>query len=355
MANQILYGFVNLQNMLDQRITDQNVGVVVEAVQRTLAEHERQLEGLRSLFVTPTTLHQERYRPGSNARLQPLDDQGRARPIRPAGFVDVGYPLKAAGTAWGNTWRASQKLTIGDVQEITAQQVIADVRWNRDQILAALYHNADWTFTDDQYGALTIKPLANGDTQVYSILSGADAGATDNHYAAQAGAISATDPYPAMYNDLTEHPENGGQVIALVPTAQKADTEALASFVELNDVNILLGADSDRLVGAFNGVVPGTVFGYHRSGVWLSEWRSLPANYVIGTTTDGDKTLAMRQEPEASLQGFRLADTRPDYPFYETQWIRIAGYAPRNRVGAYVVRIGNGTYAVPTGYSQPMP
>jgi hypothetical protein len=75
---------------------------------------------------------------------------------------------------------------------------------------------------------------------------------------------------------------------------------------------------------------------------------------VIGVTPGGDPPIGMREETEESLRGFRLADERPDYPFYETQWIRIAGFGAKNRVGAYVVRIGNGTYAVPAGYEQPM-
>jgi hypothetical protein len=355
MANQVLYGFVNLQNMLDQRITNTNVGTVVTAIQRTLEEHQRQLAAFTSLFVEPTTLHAERYYPGSNARLQPLDENGRARPIRPAGFVDVGYPLKAAGTAWGNNWRARAKLTVGEVQRVTAQQITADVRWMRDQILAGIYADTDWTSSDDQYGALTIKPLANGDSQVYSVITGADSASTDDHNVGQAGAISVTDPFPAMRADLIEHPENSDTVVALIPTAQRADVEALAAFNRMGDPNIQPGSGSDQLVGSLGTPVPGEVFGYHDAGVWLSEWKALPAGYVIGVTPGGDPALAMREEEEAELRGFRLADERPDYPFYESQWVRIAGFGARNRVGAYVVRIGNATYAPPTGYAQPMP
>jgi hypothetical protein len=343
-----------MQNMMDQNVTDQNVGQVVTAVQRTLDEHQRQLAAMSALLVQPAPLPQERHYPGSTARLQPLDENGRARPIRPAGYVDVAFPLRSAGTAWGHNWRARAKLKVRDVARMTALQTSADITWMRDQILGAIYVDQQYVEQDDEFGALTVKPIANGDAQTYSIMEGSTAAATDDHIVAQAGAISATDPFPAMHDDLVEHPENSDTVLALIPTAQVADTEGLADFMELNDPNIATGADSDRLIAAFGGQVPGRVFGYHRSGVWLSEWKALVPNYVIGVTPGGEPPIGMREETEESLRGFRLADERPDYPFYETQWIRIAGFGAKNRVGAYVVRIGNGTYAVPAGYEQPM-
>jgi len=62
----------------------------------------------------------------------------------------------------------------------------------------------------------------------------------------------------------------------------------------------------------------------------------------------------MREEPEAELQGFQQVARRDDHPFYESQWLRIAGFGGYNRVGAVVRRIGNGSYAVPTNYGCPM-
>jgi hypothetical protein len=85
------------------------------------------------------------------------------------------------------------------------------------------------------------------------------------------------------------------------------------------------------------------------------EWSILPNNYMIAVTTDGPRPIAMRQETNAQLQGFRLVAERNDHPFYESQWLRIAGFGAWNRVGAAVIRIGNASYAIPTGYSSPIP
>ncbi len=108
------------------------------------------------------------------------------------------------------------------------------------------------------------------------------------------------------------------------------------------------------MAGSLGAAVPGQVIGYHEARVWIAEWRSLPANYMIAVATEGPRPLAMRQEPEAVLQGFNRVAERNDHPFYESQYLRSAGFGANNRVGALVYRIGNGAYAVPTGYASPL-
>jgi len=169
-------------------------------------------------------------------------------------------------------------------------------------------------------------------------------------------AISDTaDPYSTMKGELLEHPENSGDVVALIPTGLVATTKALTSFVPLPDMNIDPGIAAARLVGSLGATVPGTVIGYHDDGVWIAEWPGMPANYIIATATGGDRALTMREEPEAQLQGFTRVAERDDYPFYESQYVHKAGFGGQNRVNALVTRIGNGTYATPAGYESPLP
>jgi hypothetical protein len=243
-------------------------------------------------------------------------------------------------------------MTVADVNELVATLLLADIRYVRDYILAALFNNVDYTYLDDAYGSLTVKPLANNDSGYsYLVLNGAETGANDNHFLAQAAAIAAgTDPIPTMALELTEHPENqGGETIILVPTSNRAAVEALPAFMLIPDAAIELGADSDRLVARLGTPVPGEVFGYHRTAkAWLVEWKMLPADYLIAVSSAGIPPLALREEPESSLQGFRQVAERDDYPYYERQWIRMIGIGVRNRVGAVIQRVGNGTYAIPS-------
>jgi hypothetical protein len=198
--------------------------------------------------------------------------------------------------------------------------------------------------------------LANGDATKYQIISGTDAPATDTHFYAQAAAVAdATNPFTVGYDDLKEHPENSGEVVALISTSQKAGTLGLATFYEASDPNIRLGANLSELVGSIGVSVPGKILGYEAaSGAWISEWKALPADYGIMVTTGGAKAIRQREDPEAVLQGFKKVADRNDHPFRESQYLRRAGFGAWNRVGAFVFRTGNGAYAVPTGYAAPI-
>lgn len=356
MANQVLYGFHNMKDLLARRVTEVGVGVIDTAITTSLAEHNRQIDALLGLFATRTTEHKTRFRSVNVARLQPLDNNGRALPIKPSGYYDVGYPLQMAGGAWGYDFVTSKKMTVQEVNDATSMLQMADARWVRDHILAALFFstNGGWAFNDELHGSLTVQGLANGDAVTYNVLSGSDAPATANNYLAQAGDIADNaNPFPVIYDALINHPENSGEVIVLVPSNLTDDIEALANFKEKGDPNIREGVNSSVLVGNLEAQVPGRVIGYVDK-CWIVEWRSLPDNYMIATTTGGDRPLAMREDVETDLRGFMKVADRADHPFYESQYIRRAGFGGWNRVGAVVYRIGNASYAIPTNYGSPM-
>jgi len=357
MANQIAYGFLNLKDVFARRVNAVGVDVVAEAIRQSVAEHERQIAALISLFVTPTTKAKTRFKTPTAARLQPLDESGRARPIRLAGYYDVAAPIQMGGAAWGKNFVSAAKMTVEEANEYTMTLVSADMRWVRDRILAALYGNASWTWDDpdDDIGSLTIMPLANGDAQLYLVLNGADQPATDTHYLAQAAAIDdETNPFPTIYNELTEHPENAGEVISFIPTNLQATTEALTNFRESPDPNVRPGANDEILINALGVTVPGEVIGYCDKN-WIVHWRSLPDNYIVSVMNGGSTPLMMREDEEQELRGFKQVATRDNHPFMESQYMRRAGFGAWNRVGATVTRISNVTYAVPTNYTPPIP
>lgn len=359
MANQVQYGFENLTSVFAERITGNLIPQVNAAITATLAEHNRQLNAAMSLLAMPTTQYKTRFKTPVSARLQPVDENGRALPIRIAGHYDVAFPLQRGAVAHGMNYEAMLKMTVEDANNVMATMLTADARWMRDHMFAALYENTNggWTYTDEEFGSLSVKGLANGDTDTYLIQTGADAGSTDTHLLAQANAIAdnADDPFGTIYDELTEHPENSGDVVALIPSGLKSTVKALADFYPVGDANIRRGANQAELVGSLGVNLPGEVFGYHDSGVWLVEWKALPANYIIATTTGGERPLAMRQDTLTQLQGFNKVGERNDHPFFETQYLRKAGFGAWNRVNGLVYRIGNGSYAVPTGYANPMP
>ena len=201
---------------------------------------------------------------------------------------------------------------------------------------------------------MTIKGLANGDTDKYQLTAGANAQATAQHYIAQAADISdAANPFPTIHKRLTEHSENQGEVIVLVASNLTDDIQGLAGFVERSDADIRQGANADVLVGNLDATVPGVILG-KVDKCWIVEWAQLPDGYMLATTTGGDRPLAMREDEEAVLRGFKKVAERNDHPFYESQYLRRCGFGAWNRVGALGYRVGNASWAIPTGYDSPM-
>lgn len=355
MANVALYGFHTLQDLASARISGSLVEAVNSAIQLAVAEHNRQMDALLNLFCERTTEHQLRYAQMSATKLQPLDSNGRARPIKPSGYYDVAFPIEEGGASWGANYVTREKMTVGDAERITAMMLSADALWIRDRVLAALFSDTTYSFVDPLYGALTIQTPANGDGVTYGRVNGTSS--TDTHQLGMTNALSSgsDNPYPTIYSELTEHPENRGQVIAFIPAGLKAATVGLATFIETPDGNVILGSGSSTLSVAGPGVpVPGKVLGYETSGVWIVQWDALPAKYILSVMTDGPRPLGMREHPEASLQGFKKVAERNDHPFYDNQFLRLAGFGAWNRVGAHVTELEDASYDPPTGYDAPI-
>lgn len=349
----VLYGYLNMADLYDQRVTEIGVEQVSTSIEQSVQEHNRQLDALIDLFVMRTTKFKGRFLTAGNARLQPLDNMGRALPIKPSGKYDLAWPIQMGGTAWGFDYVTGQKITLGEVSRVVNTMLDADSRWIRDHILAALFYvnsTNPWTFVDEEHGSLSVYGLANGDTTVYNLMTGTDSGATDDHLLEDASL--AADTFQTIYDELTEHPENGGDVIAFIPTNVKATVEAISTFYPIEDPDLRIGTASTVLAGRLNRPVPGMVLGKVEK-VWVVEWKSLPDNYIIGVTTEGERPIAMREDMEASLRGFKQVATRDDHPWYERQYLRRAGFGAWNRVGAVVVEVG-ASYSIPTGYDSPM-
>lgn len=354
MANALLSGFVNLADLAAQRVTSVNQTVISTAIDATLAEHNRQLSTLLALFVQPVGEYQLRYKTGTARSLQGLDSRGRPLPTKSGARYDVGFPLQMAGDAFGYDWVTREKMTVQEVNDQLADMLTADKRWMRDRILAALLTNVSYVWPDEEHGDITVQPLANADTVLYQIQNGADAGATDDHYLGQAAAIAdATNPYPTIYSELAEHAENSGEIVAFIATDLRATTEALAAFYEVSDPDLTVGTGVTTLTGRLGTPVPGTVIG-KANNVWIVEWPAVPSARIIAVATGGPRPLGMREDPEPSLRGFKRVADEQRFPWYESIYVRRAGFGGYNRVGALAYEVGDATYDVPTGYLAPI-
>ncbi len=360
--NTLVYGFIGLADLYAQRVQSVGVERVFDAIRVSLAEYTRVANELLGVMAQRTTVAQEQIELSGIGTLQPLDEWGNPKPVQPSGSYQVAYPIQGGGTAYGTNRVSREMLTIEEAAKQTMEGMQKDKDWLIRHALAAVFTNTTWTFKD-QVGAngsrglgdITIQPLANGDTVTYGRKGGV-APATDTHYLAQAASIADNaNPFPTLKAELDEHPSNAGPYVAYVASDLVNTITALTEFVEAKDPDIALGSGSDTVMGGSELVGFGTeLLGKTKSGMWVVEAPVLPANYLIAVATGADPVLRMREYPASALQGLFLETHSADGNLEESRMIRYAGFGVRNRVGAVAMRIGNASYAIPSGYTAPL-
>jgi hypothetical protein len=354
MANTLAYGFVGLENLFAQRVDDNNVEVVYDAVAQSVSEHNRQVEELLGELVQKTTKYSMRFKEPGSGTLQPLDEYGNPLPVREAGFYDVAWPIQGGGTAWGNNRVTRALMTVEEVNEHTLNSLQRDSDWMRRHILAAALDNTSWSYTDPDKGALTVQPLANGDSTVYVRNNGS--AATDDHYYAQAASIAdGASPFTALHTELTEHPSNkGSEIVAYVASDLVASIQGLTAFNPVEDPDISKGSGSDVLIASTRAGMGDELLGKVEK-VWIVEWAAVPSGYGLVVARGSSKpALAMREYAAAELQGFFEEEHSADGNTKEQRFIRYAGFGAMNRVAAAAMYIGGASYVIPTAFATPL-
>jgi hypothetical protein len=342
----VLMGLLNQLDLYDRRVLDIPTADIDSVLALNLEEHNRALNLTLDFFCRRTTNVQERFKTPVNARLQGGDENSRADPVKGLNQYTVGYPLRIARHAWGATDIALERMTVEDFRIELETALMADINWMSDHCLAALFWNnttSPWVWADPMYGNINVYGAADGDTTTY--LKRNTGMATDDHVNGFTSITTAN--LTTVANDLREHPQNSGEVIIFFPTASVGTVEALTEFIPVSDPNLQYGTVTTTLRNFPTGM-PGTVFGYVEGAkAFVAEWTSVPDNYLIGMMTGGSKPLALREDPIASLRGYRQIAERRDTPWYETHYRRLAGFGGNNRVGWYVAITNNATYSIP--------
>lgn len=353
--NSIAYGFHSLLNMFGERITTQNVDEVWTKVGMWLTEHNRVTNNLISAWVMRTTKHQRRvYLPGSGT-LQPATEWTTPDPVRPEGYYDVAYPIQGGATAYGFNRITAALATIEELNRILVMVEGQDRDWMRRHMLAAVLYSSSWTFSDPLYGDLTVQPLANDDTVTYLKRGGAQE--TDNHYLSQSADISSSDdPFPIIYADLAEHPDNMGPFVVYAATDLVSDIEALTDLVQPRDPMVNYGNDTDTIdmTNEFDvgRVRFGTEYIGRKNRMDIIEWPSLPSGILVAQAEGASEPLLMMREyPAAELQGFYTRDYEPSETLEKRAFYRDAGFGVNNRTSALVYQIGSASYTEPSGYT----
>lgn len=357
------YGFVGLQDLFSQRVSEVGVDRVYTAIQETAAEYNRVVDAMFSGWVGQTDMALMQIELPGDSTLQPIDEWGNPLPVQPSGNYQMGFPIQGGGIAHG-TNRVSQALmTVEEANRLTMEALQADANWMLRHLMAAVLTSTAWTYNDKAaqggykgLGNISVKGLANGDSVTY-LKRGGVGHATDNHYLAQAAAIAdANNPFPTIRSELIEHPSNRGPFICYTASNLVSSIGGLSEFVEVDDMDVVYGDGNDTLpANALIGVGPGTeVLGKLKSSnIWVVEMPILPSNYLITRAQSNMPVAYQRSYPADSLKGL-IVERQKDWGLDKTQFIRYAGFGVANRVGAVAMEIGDGTWTDPTDYTAPL-
>jgi hypothetical protein len=359
MANLTAYGFVQLKDLFRNRAISLAPNIIRTAIEESLAEHTANINGLLAEFVELTTSAQEQFDLPSGGTLQPIDESGNPLPVKFSGSYQVAFPIQGGATAWGNNRVTRALMTVEETNKFTVDAMSKDADWMSRHLLAAILTNTAWVFNDTVgengsrgLGNVTVQPLANGDSVAYTMTGGATS--PDNHYLAQLAGISdANNPFPAIKLELSEHPSNAnGDIICWCSDNLSESIRGLTAFVSVPDSDIQDTSLNDRIVRT-----PDLAFGEllgKVDGVWVAEYKRLPAGYMMAHATGGGPILKMREYPSPALQGFFPEQNNVDGNHLEFRMIRYAGFGVANRVGGLAMQIGSATYTTPAQFAAPL-
>lgn len=361
MANTVMYGFIGLQHLFDQRVDLVDVEQIQTAIKETTRVHTEAIAELVSSVAEPTTKYQWAYDLPGTGTLQPLDEWGDPKPVSPTGQYTVALPIDRGGDAFGTNRETRALMTVDELNKQLDDSTRRDADWMRRHLLAAWLTNTNRTYADERWGSLTVLPLANNDSVTYLLQSGQTA--QDNHFLGQANAIdNSNNPFPTIYKELAEHPTNKGPFIAYIAPDLTSTVEALTALDEPRDPDVAYGANDRTLSTTINNNAnaygPMSGFGEKlvgkANGVWIREWAGLPNGYIVFHAAGAGRFMGMRQQPAASLQGFFPEFFNVNGNLQLNKFIRICGFGVLNRVAAGAMQIGSASYNIPTGYAAPL-
>lgn len=354
-----IFGILGLSDNDRSYVNTIGQSLVFTATQTLLQQYNADLNAAMSIFLDSTTTgFKERYKLPGGGRLQRRGGLAQSAAVKAYGSWDVAFPLEDFGAQLADSDIAMAYMTMPEYNRHVETVMIQDMNTVRFEMLKALFNSTAATFVDPINGSLTIERLANGDSVVYPPVLGSETEATDNHYLESnyaATAISDTNnPYITIREELEEHfgtSTGGDNIVVFINNAETPETEDLSDFDAVPDNYVRVGSNTDVPQGL--PTVPGKVIG-RTNGVWVVEWRWMPANYMFGIHLDAPKPLKMRVDPaDTGLgTGLQLVARDQQYPIESAHYRHRFGFGCANRLNGVVMELGTGgSYSVPAAYA----
>jgi hypothetical protein len=356
-----IYGILGIDDTDRSYVDSFGQRAIFDAANQYLMMVDQEIQEVVSAFVEEETEdHKERYYLPGGGRLQRRGGLVESAASKASGSWDVAYPLEEFGTQVAGDRVSLAYMRMDQLNrhlEDVRIKAINTVRW---EILHALLDDgggAARTFVDPIRGSLSIQPLANGDSVTYPPVLGSESEATEDHYAesnyATANVSDTNNPLVTLRDELVEHfgqNVGGENIVVFCNNAETAQLESLTDFDPVEDTNVRSGSNRDIPVNL--PMVPGTIKG-RSNGVWVSEWRWMPATYLLALHLDAPAPLKMRVDlADTGLpRGLNLIAESDMYPLRQSHYEWRFGLGVGNRLNGAVLELNTGgSYTIPTAY-----
>lgn len=349
------YGVINFADNATS-VNTLNQRAIYDLTNQALQLHTEALVDLAGIFVEKETEEsQVLYKLPGTGFLQRRGGQEQSHAVRPWGEYQVGFPLEEWGDQIAGDRVSLAYLTVEQYNLFIQTVQTHDARTLVSQILKRIFNNAQFTYRDRELGPITVYPLANGDATTYPPYPGADTEAIDNMYLvsgyAAASISDVNNPFPTIKGKFKRWGSQaaGTNLIAFNNSAQSAKISDLTDFVDIQDLNIRPGINTEIPIGVPRVPREASVYG-RVNGVWVAEWDRIPANYIYTQKPDLAAPLWMRRDPARTglPRGLTLVSENEYYPLRQSHFENRFGLGTANRLNGCVMYLATGsTYVVP--------
>lgn len=325
---------------------------IQEVLQRDVEAHNMIVEEMLGDLSDTTTERQRKYGTSVGGDMHEVDEHGRAPTERQTAGATVGFPLRQFQFALGWTGKWFEQNTPADMAQATQAAEKAHLRRIQREIQRAVFLSSNYTFTDFLVDEVDLSVLRLVNADGADIPDGPNGeefdGSSHTHYLAVDGLDQ--DTARDLIQDIVEH-GHGQDVKVVINRADEAAWRGLADFQEYRDPRLILGTEEDkprqraditrldnRAIGIFDA-----------AEIQVKPWGIADYAFCYSAGVEDDqRTLALRQRTQQSLQGLRFAAEINAFPLHAEYMEAEFGFGVWNRTNGAVLYTGGAAYVDPT-------
>lgn len=352
-------GTYSLEDLLAQRFVPASqfgFDNIARAIQAYLDWLNAQVADQISMIAETTTDVRRVYGASEEGEMNEVDELGVARTQRDTQGAEIDFPLRKFSRSTGWTADFMARATPADLATRVLGFQTAYLTRFRNELKAALFGNANYSFTDKlgDGTTLAVKRLLNADSMpIPNAPDGTTfAAATHNHYAGTTGASLAYTDIDTLIANVTEHGLTNVQLI--INQADVATLTAL-SGTKFTALTLAVVAVPGRTSGTIETQVVTEDPANKLVGYWAGypvltrSW--VPDDYYLACAVDAPmKPVVHRIDKFTALNGLRLVADFQSHPLTAQTYEAEIGFGVWGRHSAAILDGAHQTtYSNPSG------